>query len=39
AGTGVNPNGDQEGWVAVVPEPSTLLLLTLAGLSTIRRRH
>ncbi len=28
-GNGINPNGDNEAWVAVVPEPSTF---TLAGL-------
>ena len=29
-GAGVNPNGDNEGWIAVIPEPSTGLLLWLS---------
>ena len=39
AGTGTNPSGDREAWMAVIPEPSTALLiglgLTAAG---VRKR-
>ena len=37
-GTGVDPNGDREAWVAVLPEPATLSLLALGGLALLRRR-
>lgn len=30
-GWGINPEGVNEAWVATVPEPSTLILLTLGG--------
>lgn len=38
-GTGTNPNGLTEGWIAVIPEPGTALLLGLglAGLASRRR--
>jgi hypothetical protein len=34
SGYGTNTSGEVEGWIAVIPEPSTALLLTwgLAGL-------
>ena len=32
-GTGINPNGQPEGWIATVPEPSGLVLASLAALS------
>lgn len=39
AGNGINPQGFREGWVAVIPEPSSLSLLALAmAISTRRRR-
>lgn len=38
-GWGVNPNGNTEGWVATVPEPCTLSLLTLGGLALRRKRR
>jgi probable HAF family extracellular repeat protein len=36
-GTGINPRGYDEGWVAVIPEPSTLVLLVF-GVPACRRR-
>ena len=38
-GTGRNPQGVTEGWVVVIPEPSTTLLLALGlvGLAHVRR--
>ena len=38
-GTGTNPNGLTEGWIAVIPEPGTALLmgLGLVGLASQRR--
>ena len=39
-GRGKNPSGQTEAWIAVIPEPSTSLLLGLgiAGLAVLRRR-
>jgi probable HAF family extracellular repeat protein len=39
-GTGLNPSGQNEAWIAVLPEPSTALFLAigLAGLAVWRRR-
>ena len=37
-GTGDNPNGDREAWVAVIPEPHALLLLAGGALSLFLRR-
>ena len=39
-GVGTNPSGLTEGWIAVIPEPGTALLLGLglAGLATRRSR-
>lgn len=37
AGWGFNPDGDTEGWIATIPEPSTALLLAL-GLALLARR-
>ena len=37
-GYGYGPSGQQEGWVAVIPEPTTLSLLALGGLALMRRR-
>lgn len=40
AGVGINPNGDTEGWIAVVPEPTSgLLLATGIGLLAKRKRR
>jgi uncharacterized membrane protein len=33
-GTGTNPSGDKEGWIAVIPEPTTALLLA-SGLAVL----
>jgi uncharacterized membrane protein len=30
-GSGVNPAGNQEAWIATIPEPSTIILALLAG--------
>ena len=38
AGTGHNPSGSQEGWIATIPEPATLSLLALGDLALLRRR-
>jgi uncharacterized membrane protein len=40
-GFGHNPDGNTEAWIAIIPEPSTALLLAcgLAGLAAIRRRR
>lgn len=38
AGTGINPNGDTEAWIATVPEPATLFLLGLGSLALLRKR-
>lgn len=40
-GNGTNPNGQSEGWIAVIPEPSTGILLGigLAGLAGAKRHR
>ncbi|MDM7999700.1 MAG: PEP-CTERM sorting domain-containing protein [Dehalococcoidia bacterium] len=38
-GIGRNPQGYEEGWVAHVPEPPSLLLLALGGMAVMRRRR
>ena len=38
-GTGRNPNGDSEAWLAVIPEPATLILLLMGGLVLTKRRR
>ena len=38
AGSGSNPDGYKEAWVATIPEPATFLLFGLGGLA-LRRRH
>ncbi|MCG8403688.1 MAG: hypothetical protein MI923_00690 [Phycisphaerales bacterium] len=38
-GTGTNPAGQTEGWIAVIPEPATGLLLTLWMFLMLTRRH
>lgn len=40
-GHGFNPNGDREAWIAIIPEPGTMSLLTLGvlGLATHRRGY
>jgi len=42
-GTGINPSGRLEGWIATIPEPSTLILAILGLLALLgwdwRRKH
>ena len=39
-GSGINPNGDTEGWIIMdVPEPATMTLLALGGIAVLRRRR
>lgn len=38
-GSGINPLGRPEGWVAVIPEPSSLVLLTILSLIVVRPRR
>jgi len=38
-GTGVNPDGQTEAWMAVIPEPATLALLALGGARVLIRRR
>jgi len=37
-GWGVNPDGKEEAWLVVIPEPATLSLLALGGLLLVRGR-
>lgn len=39
AGTGVNPQGHAEGWVAIIPEPATAIAIGVVGAIWIRRRR
>jgi len=36
-GSGVNPDGYTEGWIATIPEPASVLILGLGGLMLRRR--
>jgi probable HAF family extracellular repeat protein len=38
-GYGVNPNGQAEGWIATVPEPTTFTLFALASFALTRKRR
>jgi len=38
-GSGINPLGDAEGWIATLPEPATLSLLALGFLALLRSRR
>jgi hypothetical protein len=37
-GCGVNPDGFKEGFIATIPEPTTISLLALGALSILRKR-
>lgn len=37
-GGGINPSGFEEGWIATIPEPTTLSLFALGGLLLRRRK-
>jgi uncharacterized membrane protein len=38
-GTGTNPSGSREAWIAVIPEPASLWLVAFGSLALIRRRR
>lgn len=38
-GSGINPDGNPEGWIATIPEPCTLFLLALGTVALRRRRR
>lgn len=38
-GRGINPSGQQEGWIAHIPEPATLMLLSLGAFVASRRKQ
>ena len=39
-GSGINPDGDPEAWIATIPEPSCFVLFSLVGLYvTLRRKN
>ncbi len=38
-GSGMNPAGDQEAWIAEIPEPATLSLLGIGFVGLLRRRR
>ena len=37
-GNGTNPDGEPEGWIVTIPEPTILPLMALGILATVRRR-
>jgi probable HAF family extracellular repeat protein len=37
-GRGINPDGNQEAWLAIIPEPVTLMMMAMGGFA-IRRRN
>jgi hypothetical protein len=39
AGVGRNPSGNFEGWVAVIPEPTSLAMIGLCGAALRRGRR
>jgi probable HAF family extracellular repeat protein len=38
-GYGINPQGDTEAWIAIIPEPATILLFSLGGLALMKKRR
>ncbi len=38
-GSGYNPDGVEEGWIATIPEPATIILLVLGGVILRRTRY
>jgi hypothetical protein len=37
-GNGINPDGVEEGWIATIPEPATIILFALGGVILRRTR-
>ncbi len=38
-GNGINPDGIEEGWIATIPEPATIILFALGGVILRRTRY
>lgn len=38
-GSGINPSGQGEAWIATIPEPSTICLLSFGTLALLRKRR
>ena len=38
-GNGINPDGVEEGWIATIPEPATIILLALGSIALCRQNR
>jgi hypothetical protein len=38
-GQGTNASGNTEGWIATIPEPTTLALLLFGGIGALKRKR